>query len=192
MMNFDILLYVDCGKRESISVPPFLFMMSCFVLLKVSVETARENKVYEYLHKLRRTIRAVEESTMEILESWFCGEKAAEVGIVSLDQNEIKDAIMRNGGGWHGLGWLGQGEWVVRRSSIASDGLCCACSEQLVCVDIDRAETDKFAQSIASLAMERGLQSNFKEFQVRLVFFYLFNCLSSQSLCMQVQVPSHI
>ncbi|KAL8496391.1 hypothetical protein ACS0TY_020194 [Phlomoides rotata] len=134
-------------------------------LLKVSVETGRETKVYEYLHKLRRVVRAVEESTMAVLENWFRGKKAAEVGLVSLDQNEIKEAIMRNGGGWHGLGWLGQGEWAVQRSSIASDGLCCACSEQLVCVDIDRAETDKFAQSIASLAMERGLQSNFKEFQ---------------------------
>lgn len=158
--------------------------------LKVSVETGREKKVYEYLHKLRRTIRAVEESTMAIVESWFRGKKAVEVGLVSFDQNEIKEAIIRNGGGWHGLGWLGQGEWDVKRSSIASNGLCCACSEQLVCVDIDRAETDKFAQSIASLAMERGLQSNFKEFQVRLIFFSLFTRLSSQSTCIQVQEPS--
>ncbi|GFQ03267.1 hypothetical protein PHJA_002470500 [Phtheirospermum japonicum] len=36
---------------------------------------------------------------------------------------------------------------------------------KLVCVDIDRADTEKFAQSVASLAMERELQTNFKEFQ---------------------------
>lgn len=133
-------------------------------LLKVSVETGRENKVYEYLHKLR-TLRGVDESTMEIIESWFRGKKAAEVELVSLDQDQVKEAIMKNGGGWHGLGWLGKGEWVLRRSSITSDGRCCACREQLVCVDIDRAETEKFAQSVASLAMEREVQSNFKEFQ---------------------------
>ncbi|KAI3450695.1 hypothetical protein Pfo_007360 [Paulownia fortunei] len=134
-------------------------------LLKVSVETERENKVYEYLHKLRGTLRGVDGSTVAIIESWFRGKKAAEVGLVSLDQDRVKEAIMRNGGGWHGLGWLGEGEWVLRRSNVASDGWCCACREQLVCVDIDRAETEKFAQSVASLAMERELQSNFNEFQ---------------------------
>ncbi|KAG6431453.1 hypothetical protein SASPL_109532 [Salvia splendens] len=44
-------------------------------------------------------------------------------------------------------------------------GTCPACSEQLVCVDTNRAETDKFAQSIASLAMEREHLPNFKEFK---------------------------
>lgn len=136
------------------------------MFLKVSVKTEREDKVYEYLHKLRRIVRGVEESTMAIIESWFSGKKAAEVAVVSVDQDQIKEAIVRNGGGWHGLGWLGKGEWALQRTTAASDGRCCACSEQLVCVDTDRAETDKFAQSIASLAMEREHQSNFKEFQV--------------------------
>ncbi|GER53558.1 proteinaceous RNase P 3 [Striga asiatica] len=134
-------------------------------LLKVSVEMERENKVYEYLHKLRVTLRGVDEPTASIIESWFRGRKAAEVGFVNFHPNEVKEVVMRNGGGWHGLGWFGQGEWVPRRSTIASNGKCCACGEQLVCVDTDRTETEKFAQSIASLAMERGLQSNFKEFQ---------------------------
>ncbi|KAK6119898.1 hypothetical protein DH2020_046372 [Rehmannia glutinosa] len=125
----------------------------------------KENKVYEYLHKLRGILRGVDESTVEIVESWFRGKKAADVGLVSFDPDRIKEAIIRNGGGWHGLGWLGEGQWVLCRSNIASDGSCCACGEQLVCVDIDRAETEKFAQSVASLAMERELQSNFKEFQ---------------------------
>ncbi|KAK6119850.1 hypothetical protein DH2020_046397 [Rehmannia glutinosa] len=134
-------------------------------LLKVSVDAGKENKVYEYLHKLRGILRGVDESTVEIVESWFRGKKAADVGLVSFDPDRIKEAIIRNGGGWHGLGWLGEGQWVLCRSNIASDGRCCACGEQLVCVDIDRAETEKFAQSVASLAMERELQSNFKEFQ---------------------------
>ncbi|PIN25412.1 Ribonuclease P [Handroanthus impetiginosus] len=134
-------------------------------LLKVSVETGRENMVYEYLHKLRRMLSGINESTVAIIESWFRRKKAAGVGSVSLDADQVKEAIMRNGGGWHGLGWLGEGEWVVQRSHIASDGRCGACHEQLVCVDIDRAETERFAQSIASLAMDRESQSNFKEFQ---------------------------
>lgn len=36
----------------------------------------------------------------------------------------------------------------------------------LVCVDIDRDETEKFAQAVAGLATEREVQSNFKDFQV--------------------------
>ncbi|KAG8387511.1 hypothetical protein BUALT_Bualt02G0028700 [Buddleja alternifolia] len=134
-------------------------------LLKVSVETGREKKVYEYLHKLRGALRGVDTSTVEIVEGWFAGEKAAEAGSASVDRDHVKEAIIRNGGGWNGLGWLGKGEWVLQRSHIASDGRCCTCHEQLVCVDIGRAETEKFAQSVASLAMEREVHSNFKEFQ---------------------------
>ncbi|KAH6822334.1 proteinaceous RNase P 3 [Perilla frutescens var. hirtella] len=134
-------------------------------LLKVSVEAGKKDRVYGYLHNLRRIVRGVEESTMSIIESWFGVKKGADMDLVSLDQDQIKEAIVRNGGGWHGLGWLGKGEWVLQRTNVASDGRCCACLEQLVCVDTDRAETDKFAQSIASLAMEREHQSNFKEFQ---------------------------
>ncbi|KAL2511101.1 Proteinaceous RNase P 3 [Abeliophyllum distichum] len=134
-------------------------------LLKVSVESGREKKVYEYLHKLRAVLRGVNESTAENIESWFRGEKAAVVGLVNWDEDEVKEAILRNGGGWHGLGWLGRGKWIIHRSNVASDGRCCACGEQLTCVDINRVETERFAQSVASLAMEREVQSHFKEFQ---------------------------
>lgn len=143
------------------------------MFLKVSAETGKEEKVYAYLHKLRRIVRGVEESTMAIIESWFGGEKAAGVNLVSLDEDQIKEAAVRNGGGWHGLGWLGKGDWVLQKTNVASDGKCRTCHEQLVCVDTDRAETDKFAQSIASLAMEREQQSKFKEFQVRNIFLRL-------------------
>nr|GMD61560.1 proteinaceous RNase P 2 [Ipomoea batatas] len=97
--------------------------------------------------------------TAEIIERWFGGEEACEVGLLDWDARQVKEMILRNGGGWHGLGWLGKGNWVVQRSNIASDGLCHTCSEQLVCVDIDKAETEMFAQSVASLAMERESQS---------------------------------
>ncbi|XP_051134687.1 proteinaceous RNase P 2 [Andrographis paniculata] len=133
-------------------------------LLKVSVEAGKEQRVYEYLHKLRANLRGISESTVAIIESWFRGKKASEVGLI-VEPNLIKDVITRNGGGWHGLGWIGDGEWIVRRTSISPDGRCCSCHEQLVCVDTDRSETEKFAQSVASLAMEREVKSNFKEFE---------------------------
>ncbi|GFZ20329.1 proteinaceous RNase P 2 [Actinidia rufa] len=84
-------------------------------LLKVSAETGRREKVYEYLHKMRERVRGVSEATAEIIEGWFGG-----------------------GGGGGG---------------------------RLVCVDIDRAETENFAQSVASLALEREVQANFRDFQ---------------------------
>ncbi|CAK9150534.1 unnamed protein product [Ilex paraguariensis] len=134
-------------------------------LLKVSVEKRKEEKVYEYFHKLRGTLSCVRESTAEIIESWFGGEVASEVGLVNWDVRQVEEAVLRNGGGWHGQGWLGRGNWVVHRSNINLGGCCSSCGEQLVCVDIDREDTEKFVQSVASLAMERERQSNFKEFQ---------------------------
>ncbi|VFQ94162.1 unnamed protein product [Cuscuta campestris] len=134
-------------------------------LLKVSVERGIEENVYKYLHKLRMAVRGVSEMTAEIIESWFRGEVAVKSGLLEWDANQMKEMIARNGGGWHGLGWLGKGNWVVQRSNIASDGRCLTCSELLVCVDIDRADTEMFAHSVASLAIERESQSSFKEFQ---------------------------
>ncbi|KAK4375909.1 hypothetical protein RND71_006586 [Anisodus tanguticus] len=134
-------------------------------LLKVSVEKEREEKVYQYLHKLRMSVRSVSESAAEIIQIWFGGEVASKVGLSNRDIGQVKEAILQNGGGWHGLGWIGKGTWLVKRSQISPDGKCLTCGEQLVCVDIDRAETERFAVSVASLAMEREVHSNFKEFQ---------------------------
>ncbi|KAL3518515.1 hypothetical protein ACH5RR_021104 [Cinchona calisaya] len=134
-------------------------------LLKINVTKGQGDKVYEYLHKLRAAVREVNGSTADVLESWFGGEVASRVGLENQDIDQVKEVKLRNGGGWHGLGWLRNGKWVVQRSNIDSDGRCCACREQLTCVDIDRVETERFAQSVASLAMEREVQSNFKEFQ---------------------------
>lgn len=145
-------------------------------LLRVSSETGRGEKVYEYLHKLRSAVRCVSESTVKIVEDWFRGEKACEVGEVNWDVGEIREAVSRNGGGWHGRGWIGKGEWVVRRASVDSSGQCCCCGEKLFCVDINDEETERFAQAVSGLAMEREAKSNFSEFQVckSFVEFVLF------------------
>lgn len=135
-------------------------------LLKVSSVTGLGDGVYEYLHKLRNSVRCVSESTGKIIEDWFCGRRAFEVGELNWEVGQIKDAVLKNGGGWHGQGWIGKGDWIVRRTSVDSSGECCSCREKLVCVDIDNAETERFAQSVASLAMEREVKSNFSEFQV--------------------------
>ncbi|XP_077235830.1 proteinaceous RNase P 2-like [Tasmannia lanceolata] len=134
-------------------------------LLKVSAECGREEKVYLYLQKLRNSVRCVMESTAEIIEGWFLSKLGSDVGNLNWDAGRIKDAVLKNGGGWHGQGWLGEGKWEVCRSNVSLEGRCCCCGEYLDCIDIDRLETQKFAESVASLAMQRELKSNFKDFQ---------------------------
>lgn len=137
-------------------------------LLKVSSDTGNGERVYGYLHKLRRAVRYVSESTAEIIEGWFRGAGAAEVGVEEWER--VEEAVSRNGGGWHGFGWVGKGEWSVRRGNVdvggGGGGCCLCCGERLVCVDIGREETERFAQAVAGLAVEREVQSNFKDFQV--------------------------
>jgi proteinaceous RNase P len=135
-------------------------------LLKVSAETGRGERVYGYLHKLRNSVRSVGNSTAKFIEDWFSSGKAREVGEVNSEVGRVEEAVSRNGGGWHGLGWIGKGDWVVKRANVDSAGRCRGCGEQLACVDIDDAETERFAQSVAALAMEREVNANFREFQV--------------------------
>lgn len=135
------------------------------VLLKASSERGKGDRVYEYLHKLRRFVRCVSESTAKAIEDWFFSEKASDVGKLSWDVGLIREAILSNGGGWHGKGWLGKGIWEVKRTNVNSSGKCCCCAEQLVSVDISCAETERFAQSLAALAIERETQPNFTSFQ---------------------------
>uniref|UniRef100_A0A6M2EDI9 ribonuclease P n=1 Tax=Populus davidiana TaxID=266767 RepID=A0A6M2EDI9_9ROSI len=131
-------------------------------LLKVSVETRREDRVYGYLQKLRKMVRCVREETAKVIEHWF---EVFEGNGVELDVGLVREAVSRNGGGWHGLGWIGKEKWVVRRGSVNAGGKCCCCEEQLVSVDIDDDETERFAESVAGLAMEREVKANFSEFQ---------------------------
>lgn len=134
-------------------------------LLNVSVKKGNGEKVYEYLLKLRSCVGSVSSSTADILEDWFKSEKAAEFGCDEWNAGKIKDAILINGGGWHGLGWLGKGRWDVRRGSVSSDAECTCCGQKLACVDVEEKEAEKFIESVASLAMERETKSNFKNFQ---------------------------
>jgi proteinaceous RNase P len=153
-------------------------------LLRVSVEVGDEGRVYEYLHKMRGSVRCVSESSAEVIQRWFKGEVAAKAGCGGLgegDLGRVKDAVLRNGGGWHGLGWIGSGEWDVKRTNVGSGGGCCACGEKLVCVDIGRDETEKFAQSVVGLAVEREKRSNFTQFQVSKAFWCI--TLSLDSAC---------
>uniref|UniRef100_A0A6N2LMY9 ribonuclease P n=1 Tax=Salix viminalis TaxID=40686 RepID=A0A6N2LMY9_SALVM len=131
-------------------------------LLKVSVETRREERVYGYLQKLRKVVRCVREETAKVIEHWF---EVFEGSGVELDAGLVREAVSRNGGGWHGLGWIGNEKWVVRRGSVNTGGECRCCGEQLISVDIDDDETERFAESIAGLAMEREVKANFSEFQ---------------------------
>lgn len=135
-------------------------------LLKVSSETGRVDRVYEYLHKLRNTVRCIGEDTAKVIENWFCGQKGKCVKGVTVDMDLVKIAVMKNGGGWHGLGWIGEGEWAVKRANVDDHGHCHCCGHKLVCVDIDDVERERFASSIAALAMEREVKANFSEFQV--------------------------
>ncbi|KAJ9555022.1 hypothetical protein OSB04_009636 [Centaurea solstitialis] len=153
-------------EKEVLSMGLSLEEPEIAALLKVSVEVGNEEKVYEYLHKLRMGVRCVSESTAEIIESWFNGEIGAKVGgLENRDMGQVKDVILRNGGGWHGIGWIGRGKWMVQRTTVGSDGRCCACKEQLACVDIGGEETEKFSQSLVALAIEREKRSNFTQFQ---------------------------
>ncbi|OMO70156.1 proteinaceous RNase P 3-like protein [Corchorus capsularis] len=104
-------------------------------LLKVSAETGRGDRVYEYLQKLRRSARCANEDTGKVLKDWFSG-KGSEVCSKGgkFDVGFVKEAIFRNGGGWHGLGWIGEGMWVVRKENVEPNGRCCCCGEQLGCV----------------------------------------------------------
>jgi proteinaceous RNase P len=133
-------------------------------LLKVSAKKGRADRVYMYLHKLRSRVRRVEESMTTLIEEWFQSSEAREVGEGDLDVTRVREAVLRNGGGWHGLGWVGKGDWVVSRISVDDDGICCGCGEQLVCVDIDDQEMEKFSSSVAALAVECEVKANFSEF----------------------------
>ncbi|KAL8151150.1 hypothetical protein V2J09_020958 [Rumex salicifolius] len=133
-------------------------------LLRVSADAGKEEKVYEYLQKLRAAVRGVSEAAAAAVERWFLSEKAENVGDGELNFGRLREKREENGGGWHGLGWLGNGKWEVNKVVVDENGKCSGCGESLVCVDIDSGETDKFAQSVAGLAMVREAKSNFGTF----------------------------
>lgn len=135
-------------------------------LLSVSAKAGTDERVYKYLHKLRNCVRSVSEGTAKAIEDWFQGERASEVGNADYDPGCVKDLVLKNGGGFHGLGWIGKGKWTVRRGCVDEYGVCGCCGGQLACSDIDDVETKRFADSVAALAMEREAKDNFGKFQV--------------------------
>jgi proteinaceous RNase P len=122
--------------------------------------------VYEYMHKLRQVVDCVTEDTAEVVEAWFRTDNAAVPGMAHWDAVQVKNTIVASGGGCHRLGWLGSGPWSVKRVSVGADGLCQGCGCHLARIDIDAGETQRFADSVASLALERETKSNFSQFQV--------------------------
>ncbi|KAL0559041.1 hypothetical protein IC582_003630 [Cucumis melo] len=134
-------------------------------LLKLSSDVKRADKVYELLHRLRRTVRQVSEPTAKVIEDWFNSESASEVGKKHWDVDKVREGIVRRGGGWHGEGWLGSGKWRLVRTGIDDNGVCHSCAQKLVCIDIDPKETEDFASSLTKLANQR-VKDNFGKFRV--------------------------
>ncbi|XP_073141948.1 proteinaceous RNase P 1, chloroplastic/mitochondrial-like isoform X2 [Henckelia pumila] len=146
-------------------------------LLKVSIEAGKSDKVYYVLHKLRTSARQVSPATANLIETWFKSKVASKVGKRKWDRELIVRAIENVGGGWHGKGWLGKGKWTVCRSSVGSDGLCKCCGEKLVTIDLDPEETENFAKSVASIALQREKNSSFQKFQNWLDYYGPFEAV---------------
>lgn len=135
-------------------------------LLKVSSDSNKGDKVYEMLQRLRSGVRQVSESTAEVVEEWFKSEEAAKVGVENWDVKKVMEGVVRGGGGWHGQGWLGSGNWNVVRTQMDEAGTCSACRQKLVCIDIDPKETENFATSLIKLANQKEARAHFVRFQV--------------------------
>ncbi|XP_047081416.1 proteinaceous RNase P 1, chloroplastic/mitochondrial-like isoform X2 [Lolium rigidum] len=135
------------------------------MLLSASVVARQGDRVYYLLHKFRTTVRQVSQSTAKLLEAWFSSSTASKVGKRKWDSSVLAEAIENNGGGWHGLGWLGRGKWIITRSHIDKNGVCLACGEKLAIIDLDPKETEDFATMVAKLALKRVKNSNFEKFQ---------------------------
>ncbi|KAM0987076.1 hypothetical protein ACFX19_011399 [Malus domestica] len=123
--------------------------------IKASSDSSRGDKVYEMLHRLRTTVRQVSESTYGVVEEWFKSEEAARVGVERWDANKVREGVVRGGGGWHGQGWLGSGNWRVERTQMDEAGICSCCGEKLVSIDIDPKKTENFTTSLSWLAKGR-------------------------------------
>ncbi|XP_010522307.1 PREDICTED: proteinaceous RNase P 1, chloroplastic/mitochondrial [Tarenaya hassleriana] len=134
-------------------------------LLKVSVFARKGDKVYELLQRLRASVRQVSEPTFGTIEEWFKSEDAAKAGVKEWDVGQVRDGVVRGGGGWHGQGWLGIGGWNVTRAEMDENGVCKSCKEKLVCVDIDPMETENFASSLSKLACKKEVKAHFNQFQ---------------------------
>lgn len=135
-------------------------------LLRVSIEAGKGDKVYYLLHKLRTIVRKVSPSTADLIVKWFESKAGSRVGKQKMNRRLIKEAIENGGGGWHGQGWLGKGRWNISYTAVGADALCKCCGEKLALIDLDPVETEKFAESVASIAIKREKNFSFQKFQV--------------------------
>ncbi|CAL5362843.1 unnamed protein product [Camellia sinensis] len=108
------------------------------------------------LHRLRVTVRQVTEETAGVVERWFESERDAEVWGGELGCGRR---------GWHGQGWLGNGNWRVTRMQMDEMGVCLSCGEKLVSIDIDPKETENFTASLTNLVRQREVEADFMQFQ---------------------------
>ncbi|XVE98154.1 hypothetical protein REPUB_Repub03eG0081000 [Reevesia pubescens] len=146
-------------------------------LFRVCVEAGKGDKVYYLLHKLRTIVRKVLPPTADIIVKWFESKAASRVGKRTMDQRIIKKAIENGGGGWHGQGWLGKGRWNISHTAIGADALCKCCGEKLALIDLDPVETEKFAESVASIAIKREKNFSFQRFQKWLDYYGPFEAV---------------
>ncbi|GMY32254.1 proteinaceous RNase P 1, chloroplastic/mitochondrial-like isoform X1 [Fagus crenata] len=156
-------------------------------ILKVSVSAKHAHKVYETMHRLRAVVRQVSETTAGIIEGWFQCEMAAKVGEENCDVRKVKEGVVKGGGGWHGQGWLGSGEWRVVRTHMDGAGICQSCGEKLVSIDIDPKETENFAASLTNLACQKEVKADFVRFQL---LDYMHICECSYMNCWKIVFPS--
>ncbi|KAK8951941.1 hypothetical protein KSP39_PZI003884 [Platanthera zijinensis] len=134
-------------------------------LFRLNSELGRGDDVYRLLHRMRAELRKVSETTAELIEGWFRSEAAAGFGIMEWDAEKVREGIAKGGGGWHGQGWLGKGEWSVGRSEMDKEGVCRRCGDRMVCIDIDPVETEMFASSLAKLVGKKEAKADFAGFQ---------------------------
>lgn len=134
-------------------------------LLRVNADKGRADEVYRVLHRTRVLARQVCETTAQVIEAWFRSDAASQAGVDKWDAKKVKEGVVKGGGGWHGQGWLGKGQWDVERSEMDKNGKCQRCGEKLVCIDIDPSETENFAKSLTELACKREVRDDFLRFQ---------------------------
>jgi proteinaceous RNase P len=157
-------------------------------LLRVNADKGRADEVYRLLHRTRALIRQVCDTTAQVVEDWFRSDAASEAGLDKWDPGDVREGVVKGGGGWHGQGWLGKGPWSVGRSEMDKEGTCKRCGERLVCIDIDPSETDNFANSLTELAIKREVREDFLGFQVCLQSILFFLLGYSQHILLQFQL----
>lgn len=148
-------------------------------LFRLNSELGRGEDVYRLLHRMRAELRMVSETTAVLIEDWFYSEPAAGFGVQKWDVDKVNEGVVKGGGGWHGQGWLGKGQWSVGRSEMDKKGTCTRCRDRLICIDIDPVETEVFARSLAELASKKEAKADFAVFQVQLILQFsciFFNC----------------